>query len=559
MKKILLFILAASFTICQAQPNVGFTPILSSGLTKPVDIVNAKDGTNRLFFVQQNGLIRIYSGGTLLTTPFLDISSIITYENGGERGLLSLVFHPQYATNGYFFVYYNNSAGNVSLAQYHRSAGNINIADPASGKVLMTTTKPFTNHNGCQLLFGPDGYLYFGTGDGGSGGDPNNNAQNGASRLGKMIRIDVNNFTDATEPYYDIPATNPFINTAGYLPEIYATGLRNPWRWSFDRQTNDIWLADVGQDAWEEVNTVSLAQSSGLNYGWRCYEGTHTYNTSQCGPTPATGKTAPIFEYPHSSTGGYSITGGYVYRGTEYPGLQGYYICCDYVTTNGWLIKPNGTGTYSVTQQTNFPANIVSFGEAEDGTLYAASLGGTIYKVIQNGVLPIKLISFSGQWQTGYDRLVWVANVDASLQKTEVEQSTDGTRFSVVGSQSPITSGSTASYQQNITNTTGETHYYRLKMTFTNSAINYSGIVKIDTRNNQQVRISYNSNNLQVTTPYSLKQISILTMAGQLTQTFTNIQAGSHQLLLTNMTPGIYLVQCFATNGRSEQLKIAIP
>ncbi|MEJ7610697.1 MAG: PQQ-dependent sugar dehydrogenase [Ferruginibacter sp.] len=317
------FYLAILFTLAGyasfSQPVIGFSSFLS-GLTTPVDIVHANDNSNRLFILQQNGIIRVYAGGSLLPTPFLDMASLIKYDVGGERGLLSIAFHPQYSANRYFFVFYNNTAGHTELAQYQTLATDPNIADPASRKILLTIIKPFSNHNGCKLNFGPDGNLYFAPGDGGSGGDPNNYAQNLNSHLGKMLRINVDNFT--TFPYYTVPPTNPLIGVPNTKPEIFAWGLRNPWRWNFDRFTGDMWIADVGQNAREEINMVPAADISGRNYGWRCYEGNQAYQLSLCGPTPAVGKTFPIFEYPHTAAGGYSVTGGVVYHGTEFPGCR---------------------------------------------------------------------------------------------------------------------------------------------------------------------------------------------------------------------------------------------
>lgn len=554
MKKIyfasLLLLLAVSTF---SQVTVGFSSFLT-GLTAPVDIVNAKDGSNRLFIVQQNGTIRVYNG-SLLTTSFLNLAGSITYDAGGERGLLSLAFHPQFTTNGYFFVYYNNTDGNVELAQYHLSATDPNVADPASKRVLLTITKPYTNHNGCKLNFGTDGNLYFGTGDGGSGGDPQNNAQNLNSLLGKMLRINVDNFT--TAPYYTVPTGNPLVGVANTRPEIYGWGLRNPWRWNFDRQTGDMWIADVGQDAWEEVNYVPAATTSGLNYGWRCYEGTHNYNTSQCGTTPATGKTFPIFEYTHSTAGGYSITGGLVYRGSEYPTLQGYYICADYVRPNGWLIKSNGAGGWNVTQQTNFPANISTFGDAEDGTLYLASLGGTIYKIIPGAPLPIRLLAFSAQTQNNQDIISWRATADASLTRFEIEQSVDGTRFSIAGTVS-ATAGNTANY--NFATTALSTdRYYRLKMVYNTGTVQYSTVVKIAAKPASKIMVALTAaRQLQITTPVLLQQVNITNLQGQKLQSFSSLSSGTHILNTTPLAAGIYFVQCIRQDNMVESQRFVV-
>ena len=554
MKKIYLAgLLLLSAMASFSQITVGFSSFLT-GLTAPVDIVNAKDGSNRLFIVQQNGTIRVYDG-TLLATPFLNMAGSITYDAGGERGLLSLVFHPQFATNGYFFVYYNNTDGNAELAQYHISATNSNIADPTSRKVLLAITKPYTNHNGCKLNFGSDGNLYFGTGDGGSGGDPQNNAQNLNSLLGKMIRINVDNFT--TAPYYTVPASNPLVGVPGTRPEIYSWGLRNPWRWSFDRQTGDMWIADVGQDAWEEVNYLPAAATSGLNYGWRCYEGTHNYDLSQCGTTPATGKTTPIFEYGHNNAGGYSITGGLVYRGVEYPALQGYYICADYVRPNGWLIKSNGAGGWTVMQQTNFPANISTFGDAEDGTLYLASLSGTIYKITTDIILPVRLLSFSAQAQNNRDFISWRTTADASLTGFEVEQSIDGTRFGTVGTVQPI-AGNTSDYHF-ATATVPTDRYYRLKMVYNTGTVLYSSVVKIAAAPVSKIAVAYTTaRQLHLTTPVPLQQVNLANLQGQKLQSFSSLGTGTHILNTTTLPAGIYYVQCIRQDNAVESQRFVV-
>lgn len=351
-----------------------------SGLTNPVEITNAND--SRLFVVQQNGIIKIIQpNGTINATNFLNISSKIVY--GGERGLLGLAFHPQYATNGYFFVYYNNTAGNIIVARYSVSSTDANIADPNSEKILLNIPKPFTNHNGGSIRFAPDGNLWIITGDGGSGGDPNNNAQNKNSLLGKMLRIDVN-----STAAYNIPAGNPFIGVDG-ADEVWAYGLRNAWKYSFDLTTGNVMIADVGQNAIEEINRVSLTQA-GTNYGWRCYEGNDAYNTAGC--ASATTMTFPIAVYDHSG-GKCSITGGYVYRGTLYPALQGKYIFADYCSTQIGVLNSDN----SITWTTAFTGNNFStFGEDYQKELYVAAVNsGKIFKVKTNSSLAVSETEFN--------------------------------------------------------------------------------------------------------------------------------------------------------------------
>ncbi|MFP3832016.1 PQQ-dependent sugar dehydrogenase [Chryseobacterium sp. SIMBA_028] len=341
----------------------------ASGLTSPVEITNAND--SRLFVVQQDGIIKILQpNGAINATNFLNISTKILY--GGERGLLGLAFHPQYSTNGYFFVYYNNTAGNIIVARYNVSTSDPNLANPNSEKILMNIPKPFSNHNGGSIHFAPDGKLWIITGDGGSGGDPNNNAQNKNELLGKMLRIDV----DATGPY-NIPADNPFVGTTvDGADEVWAYGLRNAWKFSFDLNTGNAWIADVGQGAIEEINKMPISQA-GLNYGWRCYEGNTPYNTTVGCPS-ASSMTFPIAVYDHSG-GKCSITGGYVYRGTQYPSLQGKYFFADYCSTQIGILNPDNSIVWTTPYSGN---NFSTFGQSSQKELYVAAVNsGKIFKI----------------------------------------------------------------------------------------------------------------------------------------------------------------------------------
>ncbi|MDR6465265.1 PQQ-dependent sugar dehydrogenase [Chryseobacterium sediminis] len=365
MKKLLFTLSIFSSLIANSQ-SINLEEF-ATGLTSPVEITNAND--SRLFVVQQNGIIKIIQpNGTINSTNFLNISSKIVF--GGERGLLGLAFHPQYATNGYFFVYYNNPAGNIIVARYSVSSTDSNVADPASEKILLNIPKPFDNHNGGSIHFAPDGKLWIITGDGGSGGDPNNNAQNKNVLLGKMLRIDV----DATGPY-NIPPDNPFAGTVAGADEIWAYGLRNAWKFSFDLTTGNAMIADVGQGAIEEINKMPIT-TAGLNYGWRCYEGNNVYNTAGC-PAQST-ITFPVAVYDHSG-GKCSITGGYVYRGTQYPSLQGKYFFADYCSTQIGILDSNNTITWTGPYSGN---NFSTFGEDYQKGLYVAAVNnGKIFKI----------------------------------------------------------------------------------------------------------------------------------------------------------------------------------
>jgi glucose/arabinose dehydrogenase len=368
--KLLLSILMMSF-LGNAQTIA--LQSFASGFSEPVDITHA--GDNRLFVVEQGGIIKILNAnGTTNATPFLNISSIVL--SGGERGLLGLAFHPNYTTNGYFFVNYTNTSGNTVIARYSVSSGNSNVAN-GTGTILMTITQPYSNHNGGCIKFGPDGYLYIGMGDGGSGGDPGNRAQNINENLGKMLRIDVNS---TVAPFYTSPATNPYVGVAGN-DEIWAIGLRNPWKFSFNRLNGDLWIADVGQSAVEEIDKVANPLTAGLNFGWRCYEGNSTYNTAGC--LPMSSMTFPFAQYARSG-GACSVTGGYFYTGSLYPNFQNKYFFTDYCDDKIRMVNSAGV----ITATTSFSGNnIVTFGEDINGELYVAGISsGTIFKVIDTSL-----------------------------------------------------------------------------------------------------------------------------------------------------------------------------
>ena len=360
-----------SWTPAAAAPGTFITTVqITAGLPNAVGVVNAGDGSGRLFIVQQTGQIRIWTGSQLLSTPFLDVSGIISSCSGGcgERGLLGLAFHPSYKTNGFFYVYYTRlSDGAIQIARYHASA-NPNVADAASAMVLITIPHPGqANHNGGQIAFGPDGYLYIGTGDGGGGGDPDENGQNINALLGKILRIDV----DHGSPYA-IPATNPFATAApgAGAHEIWAYGLRNPWRFSFDRQTGDLLIGDVGQNMYEEIDFQPAGLAGGRNYGWDCREGFHAYNDTNgdmnvnCGSVTSVD---PVLEYPHSPE--CSVTGGFVFRNLPAHSLTGDYFYGDYCSGRIWSASHSGS-TWTSTQQFDTAFNITSFGEGETGRIY---------------------------------------------------------------------------------------------------------------------------------------------------------------------------------------------
>jgi glucose/arabinose dehydrogenase len=374
MKKLLLFLFVL-FTSISFSQTIALQPF-ATGFSNPVEITHPVNDS-RLFVLQRFGLIKILnSNGTTNATPFLDVSSLISTSPGNERGLLGLAFHPNYATNGIFFIDYTNTSGNTVIARYTVSA-NPDVAN-TSATILMTIPQPYSNHNGGCLRFGPDGYLYIAMGDGGSAGDPGNRAQNINENLGKILRIDVD--TTAGSLNYGFPPTNPYVGIAGN-DEIWAIGVRNPWKFSFNRLNGDLWIADVGQDQIEEVNKVSSPLPNNLNFGWRCYEGNSVYNnTSGCPPTSAL--TFPVAQYTHSS-GGCSITGGYVYTGSMYPNFANKYFYSDYCDNKIRTIDASN----NVVTTSAFTGNFVTFGEDVNGELYVAGISnGVIYKIIDSSL-----------------------------------------------------------------------------------------------------------------------------------------------------------------------------
>ena len=354
--------------------NIVFREAMS-GLVQPIFIANGGDGSDRLFIVERAGRIRIFKAGSLLPAPFLDIQSIVN-DSGSEQGLLALAFHPSYETNGRFFTVHTDQNGSLVLSRFSRS-GNPDLANPNSHVPLLTIPHPtHQNHNGGTLAFGPDGYLYWSTRDGGGGGDLSNNAQNLSSLLGKILRLDVDHPTPGLN--YSIPGSNPFFNMPNRRGEIWAYGLRNPWRISFDRQTGDLFIADVGQSSREEIDFQPASSAGGENYGWRIMEGSLCFNPST--GCDQSGKVLPVAEYSHSV--GCSVTGGHIYRGAFYPDMQGRYFYGDFCTGVFFSLYDDPVNGWTVTQVADTPYQISTFGEDEQGELYLTDYStGKIYQI----------------------------------------------------------------------------------------------------------------------------------------------------------------------------------
>ncbi|WP_204345461.1 PQQ-dependent sugar dehydrogenase [Psychroserpens algicola] len=380
MKKITLFLACILLSIGNAQDIT--LESFAIGLNNPVSIKHADD--DRLFVVERAGLIKIINAdGTVNATPFLDIDDLVT-DLGGEQGLLALAFHPGYATNGFFYVNYIDNNGDTVISRYTRSSAN--TADINSEVVLLNIPQPFSNHNGGDMHFGPnDGYLYISTGDGGSGGDPGNRAQNQTLLLGKMLRIDVNVTQTQIDngTTYLIPSDNPFVSDSAVLDEIWANGLRNPFKFSFDRLNADLWIADVGQSSREEISRVPGTSTGGENYGWKCFEGTTTFSTVT-GCSTIT-HTPPVAEYIYGgSPFRCAITGGYRYRGTQQPGLEGLYFFADYCSNEIGFVEETSTDNFSLTFIDTFtPGGFSSFGEDVNGELFVCSLfTGEVLRIV---------------------------------------------------------------------------------------------------------------------------------------------------------------------------------
>ena len=373
----LVYLVLIALVVLPALPATAQPPddlmieTVATGFTSPMAIRHAGDGSGRVFVVEQAGVIRIIEDGTNLPTPFLDISSLVV--SGGEQGLLGLAFHPNYETNGFFYVNYtapDNPLDKTVVARYTVSAGDPNVANPASAFTIIEIEQTFGNHNGGDIHFSPtDGYLYIGMGDGG-GWDT---SQDLTTLLGKMLRIDVDGGTP-----YAIPADNPYVGNAGALDEIWASGLRNPWRWSFDRATGDMLIGDVGEGSWEEMD-FGADGVGGLNYGWPCKEGNADFETQFC--TGGETLEAPFFELSHG-TGACSIIGGYVYRGSAIPSLVGYTMFSDWCSGESFFARQTAPGVWTTEQWDDVPTfTVVGYGEDEAGEIYL-TMGGEIGRLV---------------------------------------------------------------------------------------------------------------------------------------------------------------------------------
>jgi glucose/arabinose dehydrogenase len=548
---LMLCFVVAFKTAATAQPILSLTPVIAS-LNSPIQFVNAGDGSNRVFIVEKGGTVKVYDAAFNFLDSFVTVSNI---SSDGERGLLSMAFHPNYATNGFFYVYYTNAAGNLEIARYHVSS-NPNRADDASRQTVITIPHPTNaNHNGGELHFGPDGFLYLSTGDGGGAGDLPNNAQNTGVLLGKMLRLNMN--TSATAPFYTIPAGNPYSN------EIFALGLRNPFRWSFDRLTNDMWIGDVGQGSWEEIDYRPADSTNGVNYGWRCYEGDSPYNTAGC--SGMSNYVFPVYVYPNPSPA--AVTGGIVYRGTASPAIYGYYIAADFYSGEFFMINPGSGGVWTTNVQVLTPTGIADFGEAENGEAYVVSLtSNTVYRLmaVEGAPVPVTLVSFSGSVVNKQVQLQWKTSLEQNLKLFDVEYSVDGSVFAYAGTIQAKNAPTGAEYSfTHATNSTGNV-FYRLKMKDDNGKFSYSGTIRVDLTGKDALLVSPSvitdgiiRINLVNEAVYS--SVEVVNSAGAiLIKRDIEGQTGRVSIPSSELTPGIYIVRFINKRSEAVMQKIVI-
>ncbi len=539
---ILIFALRA-----QAQPVLSLSANLVTGLSAPMQLVNAGDGSNKIFMVEKGGTIKVFDNGFVPQGTFLTVTNV---SSDGERGLLSMAFHPNYETNGFFYVFYTNNTpgavGDLEIARYQVS-GNPNIANAASKVIVITIPHQLAgNHNGGQLHFGPGGFLFLSTGDGGGGGDTQNNAQNSNVLLGKILRFNVN--TSLTAPFYTIPPGNPFGN------EVYALGLRNPYRWSFDRLTNDMWIGDVGQNSFEEINYRAFGTSLGVNYGWRCYEGDAPYNLSGC--LPISNYTFPVYTYPTVSPK--SITGGVVYRGTTYPLMYGWYIAADFYSGIFYRMNEKSLGVYNTYPQTLSPNGIVNFGETENGEVYVVSnFTGGVYQLMATTFLPLNLISFTGEKKEQGVQLSWTTSAEDNVKGFEIEYSLDGNNFNLLGivPAGKIEEGGNYGYFHEL-KMNGDV-FYRLKIVDNNgSTYSYSNVVRIKMNNGEVAKISPTLIkdgiiNLELKDDADYHSLEIISVNGTVVQKEQMVgRNGRISIPVSGLSKGMYIV---TLNGNSQK------
>lgn len=559
MVNALVFCFVVSVLPLPAQtPDVRFgaTPVIS-GLTSAMELIHAGDESNRIFIAERAGVIKVFEQGALGTAiVFLNMNSASqVVATTGEGGLLSVAFHPDYASNGYFYTYYTDTAGDLVLARYTATtpAGNVALASTRL-EILKIPHPVNSNHNGGELHFGnQDGYLYLSTGDGGSGNDPNQNGQNAATLLGKILRIDVNS-PGGSGVNYVIPPGNPFGN------EVFALGLRNPFRWSFDRQTNAMWIGDVGQGSREEINRRPATVTSGANYGWRCFEGdirTPGIPITECPDT--VGYVKPVYTYPTGNTRGRSVIGGVVYRGTVWPAMQGYYIGTDYFSGDIHKISSDGL---VAEYQTSTLTGITDIGEAESGEIYAVT-GSAVYAIEAEPALPVTLVNFSGAPSAEGVKLSWQTSMETDFKAFEIEYSADALQFENVGSVPGANASGGTSYGFSHTTIIKGNLYYRLKMVDIDESFRYSRMITVgrgmEKAGENFVRpslISTSTMNLLIEEPF--QTVEVVNTGGQVVvMEKIGGRSGPVSIPLQGTASGIYIVR-MAGHDRIVQQRVLV-
>ena len=530
--------LLALFISYASAAQLSYLPVVSTGLVDPIDIAippnaNPANGSSRIFIAQQNGIIKLWNGTSL--SDFANLTAVVV--SGGERGLLSMTFHPNYngTTNRDFFVYYTGFDGALTLARYRTSDADASQLDPAGGTVLITPIEhsTYNNHNGGDLNFGPDGNLYLTTGDGGFGNDPFENGQNSATLLGKLLKIDL------SQP---LPIT----------PQVIDIGLRNPFRWSFDRLTGDAWIGDVGQETTEEIN-FKPAGSTGLNFGWDCYEGNNVLEPAGC---PASGFTFPSFVYANPAQGR-SVIGGYIYRGNEFSQLQGWYVAVDYYS--GRIFRRSPAGDWN--EQTGGQNGIASFGEAPDGTLYAVSqFSDALYKLIVTGPLPVVLANFSANKKDDYIELNWKTSTEQNTSRFRIEFSIDAVHFQTAGivAASRNINGSSYSFQHHLS---APVLFYRLAIEDDDASVRHSSIIKLSSDNAKRTTVYptvINNAELHLTSSVPAKKLQLINSNGAIVfEKLLNGFIGASVISLPVVPKGLYFVR-ITTENHISRFKIIV-
>lgn len=559
--KICLFASSLLLSINQAMsqaPDVAIdtqNPVIT-GLTSAMQLVHADDGSNRIFVAERGGVIKVFAPGALGTPiTFLDLNQngqvVLT---GNEDGLLSIVFHPNFETNGYFYALYSNLLGDLVVARYKATnpASN-NTVNPNTGFEVIKIPHPInTNHNGGEMHFGSDGFLYLSTGDGGGGNDPNQNAKNPNVLLGKILRINVN-VPDTNPVKYAIPPGNPYNNP------VYALGLRNPFRWSFDRLNGDIWIGDVGQGAREEINHRTATQLNNANFGWRCFEGDiPTPNVDRTGCNAAGPYVDPTFAYVNG-TRGKSVVGGVVYRGTRSPLMYGWYIGTDYFS--GDIHKISADESVK-SYETSTVIGITDIGEDQAGEIYAVT-GSTIYRIISDSQLPVTLVDFSGTRANEGVRLSWSTSGEEDFREFEIEQSFNASNFEKVGTVSGQNASSGSQYTfSHAVNFTGNI-YYRLKMIDKDDSFEHSKIIVVNTDDPGPanfVRPSLISNGtIDLVISDSFNKMELVNTSGQIfmSQEITG-KTGPFSIPMQETNTGIYIVRLIGRNKVLQQKVLVV-